>query len=306
MNQVDISIVIPVYNSENTLEELFNRIKATLEKTDKSFEVIFCEDHGADKSWNVLMKIKKENPSLVTAVRLNKNYGQHNAIMCGFHFAKGDMIITMDDDLQHPPEEIEKLLLTCDKECSDVVYGVYRKKRHSVARNVGSYSVKKASKLLYQGKGKGSSFRLIKKEIIEKILLHHQYFIFIDELLLWYTDSIDFVEVEHHKRVKSKSTYTKRKLFSLMSDLVFFYTTAPLKLMVYGGFLVSIISFLIGIRFIIQKIFFDVPLGYTSVIVTVLFSTSIIVFSLGVIGGYLSRIYQVQNKKPPYNIDKVL
>ncbi len=307
MNQVDISIVIPVYNSENTLEELFNRIKSTLEKTTKSFELIFCEDCGMDKSWDVLKIIKEKNPSLVTAIKLNKNYGQHNAIMCGFGFAKGELIITMDDDLQHPPEEILKLLDSYEKDGSDVVYGVYRKKQHSLARNVGSYSVKKTSKAMYDGKGKGSSFRLIKRDIIEKILEHDQYFIFIDELLLWYTDNIEFVEVEHHKRLESKSTYTKRKLFKLVSDLIFFYTNMPLKLMIHGGFIVSFITFILGLQFIIRKIFFNTPVvGYSSLIVTILFSTSIIVFSLGVIGGYISRIYQVQNNKPPYNIDKVL
>ncbi|RLD81815.1 MAG: glycosyltransferase [Bacteroidetes bacterium] len=307
VQQPTYSVIVPVFNSEDTLEELFARSKVVFEQLDATFEFIFVEDCGRDDSWSVLQKIKKENPELVTVIKLHRNYGQHNASICGFGFARGEMIITIDDDLQHPPEEIPKLIEKQKENDADIVYGIFRKKQHSKVRNAGSRSVKATSKMLLEGTGKGSSFRLIKKDIIEKLLEHTIHFVFIDQLLLWHTNDIDFVEVEHHKRKIKKSGYTTRKLFSVVSDLTYFYTNIPLKLMVWGGLVMSLVFFLFGLRFILQKWLFNVTVpGYTSTIVAILFSTGIIVFSLGIIGGYLSRIYMVQSKKPPFTIKKVL
>ena len=302
----NFSVVVPVYNSEDTLEELFIRIKDVFNEMGKSFEVIFVEDGSMDNSWSILSKIKKEYPKLIKAIKLNRNFGQHNATMCGFGFAEGEKIITIDDDLQNPPEEITKLIDAFqEKEC-DVVYGIYSKKQHSISRNMLSKSIKKSSKLFHKRIGKGSSFRIISSKIIKKIMEHNLNFIFIDEVLQWYTDNISFIAVEHHKRINKKSGYSARKLFDLASNLMYYYTSIPLKIMIYTGLIISVLSFLLALKFIAQKIFFNVPLGYTSVIVIILFSTSIIVFSLGIIGGYLSRIHTVQNKKPSFNIEKVL
>ena len=307
MSQPTYSIVVPVFNSEDTLEELFSRTKAVFDELDSNFEFIFVEDCGKDKSWQVLQQIKKEHPDLVTAIKLHRNYGQHNATICGFSFARGEMIITMDDDLQHPPEELPKLIAKQKEEDADIVYGIFQKKQHSKVRNAGSRSARTTSKLLLEGTGKGSSLRLIRKDIIDKLLEHTIHFVFIDQLLLWHTNDIDFVDVEHHKRKVTKSGYTMKKLFMMVTDLTYFYTNIPLKLMVWGGLVMSLVFFLFGLRFIFQKLLFNVSVpGYTSTIVVILFSTGIIVFSLGIIGGYLSRIYMVQNKKPPYTIKKVL
>ncbi|MBC8321178.1 MAG: glycosyltransferase family 2 protein [Bacteroidetes bacterium] len=303
---VDFSVVVPVHNSEETIKELYSRLVAEFNDLGSSFEVIFVEDGSEDNSWNVLKKLKQEFPNLITAIKLNKNFGQHNATMCGFTFAKGEMIITIDDDLQNPPEEIKKLVETCQKNNSDITYGIYTKKQHNFARNVLSNGAKKSSKYFMKGMGKGSSFRLINHKIVRRILDHNISFIFIDEVLQWYTNNISFVDVEHKKRQYNKSGYSPLKLFNLASDLTYYYTNIPLKLMVYGGMIISVLSFLLALQFVIQKIFYNVPLGYTSVIVAILFSTSIIVFSLGVIGGYLSRIQLVQNKKPPFHIEELL
>lgn len=307
MTQPKYSVVVPVYNSEDTLEELFSRTKAVFDRLGAAFEFIFVEDCGADDSWAILKKLKEDHPDMVTAIKLHRNYGQHNATICGFSFIRGEVVITIDDDLQHPPEEILKLIEEYDESDVDIVYGIFNKKQHSKLRNMGSRSIKKTSKLLLKGTGKGSSFRLIKKEIVDKLLDHNIHFVFIDQLLLWHTNDFAFIEVEHHKRRVKKSGYTAKKLFTLTTDLIYFYTNIPLKLMVYGGMVMSLIFFLLGLRFILQKWLFNVTVpGYTSTIVTILFSTGIIVFSLGIIGGYLSRIYMVQSKKPPFTIKKVL
>lgn len=307
MSQPTYSVIVPVFNSEDTLEELFSRTRAVFEQLEATFEIIFVEDCGRDDSWKVLQQMKKEYPELITAIKLHRNYGQHNATICGFSFARGEFIITIDDDLQHPPEELVKLINEQKEDDADIVYGVFNRKQHSRIRNLGSRSVRRTSRLLLEGTGKGSSFRLIKKDIISKLLENTIHFVFIDQLLLWHTNDIAFVVVEHHKRRLKKSGYTTKKLFKLVSDLTYFYTNIPLKLMVWGGLVMSFVFFLFGLRFILQKWLFNVTVpGYTSTIVTILFSTGIIVFSLGIIGGYLSRIYMVQSKKPPFTIKKVL
>ncbi len=305
MNETEYSVVVPVFNSEASLEELFGRLTSVMQGLGKDYEFIFVDDGSSDRSWEVLQKIKKENPERFTAIRLAKNFGQHSATFCGFNFAKGNFIITLDDDLQCPPEEIPKLINTMQEQDAELVYGIYEKQKHSYLRTIGSKSFKQLSYLLGRPK-EGSSFRLISKNIIQKIIIHHQNFVFIDEILNWYTDFVGLTIVEHHKRKYKRSGYSNRKIWSLVANIMFYYTTAPLKLMVYGGLVSSAFFFILSVIFAFKKIFFDVPLGYTSLIVAILFSTSLILLSLGVIGEYLSRIYMVQNKKPLYSVKKVI
>ncbi|MCX6250113.1 MAG: glycosyltransferase family 2 protein [Bacteroidetes bacterium] len=302
----DYSIVVPVYNSCESLEELFHRIEHTMNGLEKSFEVIFVDDDSTDASWSKLKSIQKANPDNVTAIRLARNFGQHNATICGIAQASGTYIITLDDDLQNPPEEIAKLVSAMENSDADLVYGIYGRKQHSMVRNLSSAALKVSSRHLLQTKGKGSSFRLMKSSIGKCLLNHQLNFIFIDELFNWYTNHIEFVIVEHHKRPYQKSTYSSHLLFSMFSNLVIYYTAIPLKMMVYSGFISAFLSFIIGMVFIYHKLVHNVPLGFTALIVAILFSTSIILLSLGIIGEYLSRIYSVQNRKPPYSIKTLL
>lgn len=302
----EFAVVVPVFNSESTLKDLFERTAAVFERIGKSFEMIFVDDGSRDKSWEVLKALKKAYPEKVKAVRLSKNYGQHNALFCGLGFVGGSHVITMDDDLQTPPEEIEKLINKYHESEADLVYGYYKRKKHNFLRNFGSKLLKKSSKHLYDAPGEGSSFKLVENKLVKNILNHYQNFVYIDELFLWYTEDIDFVQVEHHPRKGGRSGYSLGKLLRLFFNITIYYTAVPLKLMTAIGLVSSLVSFGFAIRFIVRKIFFDVPLGYTSIIVTVLFSASLILFSLGIIGEYLNRIYMVQNKKPPFSIKKVL
>jgi len=302
----DYSIVVPVYNSCESLEELFQRIEKTMNGLEKSFEVIFVDDDSSDASWDKLEHIQRTNPDTVTAIRLARNFGQHNATICGIAQASGEFIITIDDDLQNPPEEIAKLVSTMQNRDADLVYGIYRKKQHSFIRNLGSSALKASSHRIYSTKGNGSSFRLMKSSLGKCLLNHQINFIYIDELFNWYTNHIEFVLVEHLKRPYQKSTYTSHSLFSMFSNLVIYYTAIPLRIMVYSGFISAFMSFIIGVWFIYRKIVHDVPLGFTALIVAISFSTSVILLSLGIIGEYLSRIYSVQNRKPPFAIKTLL
>lgn len=305
LNNAHYSVVVPVFNSEASLRELRDRLLPVMKGTGKGFEFIFVDDGSIDGSWEVLRKLKEEDPEITTIIRLAKNFGQHSATFCGFHFAKGEYIITLDDDLQCPPEEIPKLIKRLEETDAELVYGIYRKPKHNVFRNIGSRFFKRFSSILGRPE-QGSSFRIISSGITQKILNYHQSFVFIDEILHWYTDYIAVVQVEHHPRKYKTSTYSTGKIWGLLTNITIYYTTIPLKLMVYGGLISSVFFFILSLIFIAKKIFLNVPLGYTSLIVAILFSTSLILLSLGVIGEYLSRIYMVQNKKPLYSIKKVI
>lgn len=302
----EYSVVVPVYNSSESLVELFQRIETTMNGLNKSFEVVFVDDDSVDGSWKIVEKLQKDNPEKVIATRLAKNFGQHNATICGIALSTGEYIITIDDDLQNPPEEIAKLVETMENSEADLVYGIYNRKAHSMVRNISSAALKSSSRHLFRTKGKGSSFRVMRASLGKCLLNHQINFIYIDELFNWYTNHIGFVLVDHQKRPYQQSTYTSHSLFSLFSNLVIYYTAIPLRIMVYTGFISAFLSFIIGVLFVYRKLVHDVPLGFTALIVAVSFSTSVILLSLGIIGEYLSRIYSVQNRKPPYSIKTLL
>ncbi|MGZ3882975.1 MAG: glycosyltransferase family 2 protein [Bacteroidia bacterium] len=303
-----ISVVIPVYNSAGTVHELITRIHQSLDQK-QSFEIVLIDDGSKDDSWKEIVRAKKNNPHLpITAIQLSKNYGQHNAIMCGFSHAKGRLIVTMDDDLQHPPEEIEKLVQGYEATDADIVYGSYKNRQHDVMRNTGSFLFRRSAPLFEDVTHDGSSFRLIRRELIEQLITNNQSnFFFIDEILQWYTSNVTSVPVEHHPRKAGVSGYSKLKLFRLYIDILINYTAVPLKFMTYVGITVSVLSFCLGMYFIFKKIFFRIPVpGFTATIVTVLFSTSLILICLGIIGQYLYRIFLFHNKKPPYSVKTIL
>ncbi|MBL6950737.1 MAG: glycosyltransferase family 2 protein [Bacteroidales bacterium] len=218
------SIVVPVFNSEKSLKELFSGIQDVFSTTDQKFEVIFVDDGSEDQSWQVLEELKATFPDWITAIRLTKNFGQHNATFCGFKFAKGSQIITIDDDLQVPPAEIIKLIEVGKKTNHDLVYGYFRKKEHSTLRNTGSKAVKKASRMFRGTAGEGSSFRLVSRDLVDKILSYNTYFVFIDEILQSYTGEITFVEVRHLPRKYKTSNYSFGKLFRMVGKSLIFHS----------------------------------------------------------------------------------
>jgi len=303
---LDISIVIPVFNSQDALPVLIGKIKTTLHSK-YTYEIILVDDGSSDNSWNVIAKLKQSTPEL-KGIKLSRNYGQHNAIMCGFANAIGNFIITMDDDLQHPPEEIIKLIDTQKETNADLVYGLPINRKHSSVKKAGSYFVRKSSKYFADNpNGEGSSFRMIDAKTIKNIVNNHSNnYVFIDEVVHWYTSKIALVDVEHHERKHGKTGYSIFKLIKLYLDIFINYSANPLRIMIYGGLISSLVTFGFGIRFIIRKVSEGAPLGYTSVIVSILFSTSIIMLCLGIIGKYIFNLYNQQKNKPLYRIDKTI
>ena len=299
-NNISYSIVIPAFNSGDAINQLCSEIVTVFNSINATFEIIIVNDGGNLSTWKNIEKVYHQLNCKISIIRLSRNYGQHNATLCGIKNALGEVIITIDDDLQVNPKEILKLIDEFKNTNADVVYGIYKNKKHNAVRNVGSGLIKKMAKLFLNSPGNGSSFRLFTKSIAEKILEHSQSFIYIDELLLWYTDNISFVMVEHEKNTNSR--YSIFSLFKMSFNITTNYTALPLKLITYLGLISSLISFALGTFYIYKKIFRDVPLGYTSIIVAVLFSASIILFSLGILGQYIYKLYQIQNKKPTFFI----
>lgn len=296
------SIVIPVYNSALILEELNNRLHETLDSIGDTYEIIFVDDASPDNSWEKLLDLKDKFPQTVKLIRFAKNYGQHSATLCGLKFVSGRYVITIDDDLQNIPEDIPLLINEILKKEADLVYGIGIK-NHPKWRLAGSYLWKFGARKIDKGLGNGSSFRIFTSEIKEKLIQHQQSIIFIDELLFWYTSNIEYVTVKHFSRKEGKSNYGPLKMFRFILGLSFNYGTTPLKLLTYFGVIASFFSFLLGLFFIVRKIFYNVSVpGFTATIVTILFSTSVILIGIGIIGKYLNNIFILLNNRPTFSI----
>ncbi len=303
MQNPELSIVIPVFNSESSLEDLCTGIEKHV--TGISFEIILVDDGSKDASWKKIEELKQKFGSKLVGVRLSKNFGQHNAIVCGFSFARGSCVLTMDDDLQHPPSEIPKLIEKFKSSDADVVYGIYEVKQHSTLRNAGGSFARKSSKVVVGNFGTGSSFRLMKRSIADHVAYHKNHaHIFIDEILHWYTSRFEQVQVEHHERKIGTSGYTFRRLCGIYFDTIINYTAVPLRIMIWLGLFSSLFTFALGIRFVYRKFMYDVEPGFTAQIVTILFTASLLMFCMGIIGQYLYKIYNLQSRRPSYSIDR--
>ncbi len=301
-----ISILVPVYKSEETLESLMQRINDTLFPVYKNeYEVIFIEDCGGGKSWNIIEHLKSTYPNNIIGIKLSRNFGQHNALMCGLNYASGDIIITIDDDLQIPPEEIINLIKKHNETNADLVYGTFGDKKHNQVRNLGSWVIKRVFKIVFNAKPDATAFRLITKSLAKKLIEHKQNHVFLDGFIHWHTQNIQYQNVEHKTRQFGSSTYTVKKLLSLTFNLFFNFTVIPLRVITFLGIVFSIISFLIGLYMIYVKIYYGVPVqGYTSLATIILFTSSMMMMSMGIVGEYISRIFMSLNNKPQYSIEK--
>ncbi len=297
----DISIIIPVYNAELYLNQTIDKIILSVAKLDLSFEIILIDDASTDKTWSVIKNIKTQNTS-IKAIRFNKNYGQHNALLCGINEAFGKYIVTIDDDLEQNPEDIIGLYYSILNHNYDLVYGMPINQTKHIFRKITTRVYKKISQIENKNAGEGSSFRIFKKELKDKLLEHNGSLFFLDEIALWYTDNIGYESIKFQKSLKSKSGYKFSQLFTLSLQVLSLSSTMPLKLVRVLGLYISVFSVFLGCYFFIKKFIQNVPTGYTSIMVVILFSTGIITFSLGIIGEYLGNLISLSNKKPSYSI----
>lgn len=303
----EFSVVVPVYNSAESLHELHKRLQSVFKKMGKGFEIIFVNDCSKDESFRILKEIHKQNEN-ATVIDLYRNFGQQNALMCGFKFCQGKYIVTIDDDLQNPPEEIPKLVEKLKEGC-DAVFGFYTDKKDKFYKNIGSAVIRLLNHRIFNVKNnlKFSSFRIIKKEIIDQIKDNRTKFPYISGMLLGTTRNIANVTVKHEKRKYEKSNYTFRKLLKLSFNLLINHSTIPLRIFGYIGLLISFLSFFIGIIFMIKQILSGkAPAGWTSLIVLVSFYNALILIIFFVIGEYISRILKESSDEKQYSVKEVL
>jgi polyisoprenyl-phosphate glycosyltransferase len=304
--RIKYSVVIPVYNGEFYLEEVSHRIKNTFEKITDDYELIFVDDGSKDQSWKKLQEIQKKDEK-IKIIKLSRNYGQHNATLCGLRNGNGKYLLTLDQDLQHPPEEIPKLIKKIEEGYS-LVYGRYRKKKHHWFRNFGS---KITNKTLSKIAGRDfviTSFRIIKKAAIDSLEDFENPEVIIDILLSQVISDRDIgVVLVNHKQNKRDSNYSSFKLINISLNMIFNYTTAPLKIASILGLIFSLLGFGTALFYVIKySLGYTTISGFTSVIAAVSFFSGLILLVLGVIGEYLGRIFVAVNKKPQYKIEKRL
>jgi len=306
-NKPSISVVVPVYNSENILSSLVQRIQTSLLKITDQFQLILVNDCSKDNSWQIIEKLARKN-SWIIGIDMMRNFGQHNALLCGIRESKNDIIITMDDDLQHPPEEIQKLL---DKLASgyDVVYGTPKNEQHGVWRNLFSKTTKLIIRRATDMKiaPNISAFRAIRHQVCRVFEDYKSYFVLIDVILAWGTTKFSSVEVHHEPRASGKSTYTFNKLVFHTMNLITGFSDVPLRLASYLGFIFSffgvIVLAIVILRYFIEG---DVVVGFPFLASTIAIFSGVQLFSLGIIGEYLGRIYNRTMDRPTYIVKNVI
>lgn len=297
------SVVIPVYNSEESLEQLVTRLKGVIPALFATYEIILVNDGSKDRSWQVIRALSQQHPELV-GVNLMRNQGQHNAVLCGIRAARHAVIITLDDDLQNPPEEIPKLLEEF-KKGYDVVYGTPRELRHGFRRNLASRTIKYTLRLA-MGDDIGlrvAAFRLFRTQLREAFADYHSPYVSIDVLLSWGTTRFSWVYVDLVERAAGASNYTFRKLASLAITMLTSFSVLPLRLASIMGFIFTIIGFLILLYVLVSFVIYggSVP-GFPFLASMVAIFSGVQLFSLGIMGEYLARIYMRAMNRPSYVI----
>lgn len=302
-----LSLVIPVYGSELVLPELVSQIQkvlAGLEDMRGNYEIIFVCDRSPDNSWRVIQALSTDHPQ-VHGILLRMNAGQHNALMAGFAKARGEIIVTMDDDLQHSPADIPKLLLEI-RQGYDVAYARFKNRNHALWKIAGSrlnnlvagYLMQKPRDLYL------SPFRAMKAAICDDILRYHGPYVYVDGLILSVTRNIASVDVDHHDRYAGEAgRYGLNKSVSLWLKMATSFSIAPLRLTSLLGLIFSGLGFFIAILFVIQKFTLNrMPDGWSSLIVTILIIGGVQLLALGMIGEYLGRVLLTINSQPQYVI----
>jgi glycosyltransferase involved in cell wall biosynthesis len=301
-----ISVVVPVYQGVATLPLLVEELRGVLPKVADEYELILVNDGSQDESWDVITRLAKAQ-GWVRGIDLMRNYGQHNATLCGIREARYEVIIVMDDDLQNPPQEIPKLL---DKlnEGFDVVYGVARKRQQGWWKNLASIIVKRAIAYvmgLRRVRDIGA-FKAFRSDLRKAFDAFNGPDVLVDVLLSWGTTRFSSVMVDEAPRPKGKSNYTLFKLIKVSLLVLTSYTTAPLRFASIIGFLFTLFG--IGLLIGILVAYFSagsIP-GFPFLASTIAIFSGVQLFALGIIGEYLARVFERTGSRPPYIIARTI
>lgn len=305
--QSGLSIVIPVYNSDQILPELILRLDDFRAGYDGNFETVLVNDGSRDNSWQVIKTSIDKYPWL-RGINMMRNYGQHNALLCGIRSVKYDITVTMDDDLQHPPEEIPKLLEKLTENL-DVVYGPAIKPQNTFVRNAAS----RLTRVIFENSigsvnaKNVSAFRAFRTHMRDAFADYNGPFVSIDILLSWGSNRFSFVPVNYARRYKGKSTYTLLKLFRHAFDLLTGFSTLPLQFASLVGFGFTLFGFAVLV-YVVGRYFIEGGSwpGFPFLASTIAIFSGAQLFALGVIGEYLARIHFRTMNRPTYVVREKL
>lgn len=303
---LDISVVVPVYNSQEIVASLLQRLTSALDALSERYEIILVEDGSPDRSWQAIDAVCDQYGGRVVAVQLMRNYGQHNALMCGLNLARGEYVVTMDDDLQNPPEEIGKMIAHARACAYDVVYGVPLQRSHAGWRNLGAAVVWNFYRTVFGSNVTPTTFRVMRLQLVRSVQFYDLNFTYLDGLLAWCTSRIGSVEVDHHARSQGRSGYSLRKLLLLALNLYTNFSLLPLQLVSALGLFTALSGFAVGAYYLVQYLASNIAVpGFASTIIAVLILGGAQLLALGVIGEYLGRLHLNVNRKPQYVVRQI-
>lgn len=298
-----LTVVVPVYNSETTLRELTARLHPVLADHAGEYEVILVNDGSRDRSWDVICDLAARH-TWVRGISMMRNYGQHNALLCGIRAARGEIVVTMDDDLQHPPEEIPKLLGRLRSNDCDVVYGTPHALPHSLMRNLLSRFTKQvlARVMGIRSIRDISAFRGLRANLRQAFEGFHSPHLVLDVLLSWGTTRFAIVTVSHEPRRVGTSNYSSLRLINQVLLVLTGFSTAPLRLATLVGFGFTLLGAL-TLFYVVAHYFLSgsVP-GFTFLASILSLFSGAQLFALGIIGEYLARIFNRSIERPTYVI----
>ncbi|MDC0207380.1 glycosyltransferase [Nitrospinae bacterium] len=304
--QIDISIVIPVFNEISLIDELYSRLKLVCQGLGRSYEIIIVDDGSSDGSHEKLTQLKNKDTTL-RIVKFTRNFGQQAAVLAGFRISRGKIIVQLDSDLQNPPEEIPKLLEAM-AENIDLVTTVQRKRRDGTIRVLGSRCLLKIGQMLFGNQVKLNlcSFRVLRRSVVEKIESCKDRSRYMAVLMSWMGLPTVEIEVEHHERKKGNTKYSFLNLLILAWDLITGYSSFPLRMVTYMGLFGAFLGFLMMIFLLFQRIINGILIeGFVVLSAVFAFFAGVQLLSIGFLGEYLGRVHHQIQERPDYIIEKV-
>lgn len=310
----EFSVVIPIHNEQENIPELFERLIVVLEKlcdreglSEYSFEIIMVDDGSWDNSWNLIQQLHDKDQRL-KGLKFSRNFGQHYAITAGLDFAKGNAIILMDGDLQDKPEEIVKLYDKL-KEGYDLVYGIRSNRQDNLFKKTLAtafwWSINKMADVKMPENQ--TMLRILSREVVDSLKEMKEYSRFIHGMMAWTGFDVTQVEVSHAPRLKGTSKYDIKNQIRLALHAVTSFSIMPLRLATFAGFLTSILSFIVGVYFILKKMMFGFPVpGWAGIMVSVFFMGGVQLLVLGTFGEYLGKVYKEVQQRPMYILKEIL
>jgi glycosyltransferase involved in cell wall biosynthesis len=303
-NKTIVSLVIPVFNGSQTIAKLVTEcIQAFEEFFD--LEIVLINDCSEDDSHEVCLSLQDKYPNTVTFLSLSRNFGEHNAVMAGLNHTTGDLVVTLDDDGQNPPQEALNLINHAIKENLDVVYSSYPKKRHHLVRNLCSWLNGKVATLMLK-KPPGlylSSFRSMSRYIVQEIIGYDLPYPYVDGLILRSTSNIGTLETTHQPRTSGQSGYTFRKLVRLWLNMFTNFSVLPLRIASFLGFVFALLGMLIGAFTLYERILNpNLPTGWATIAVLCSILGGVQLMALGMVGEYLGRLFLGMNRQPQFVI----